>query len=331
MRIPALLLVSVLAGCLASPSADGPEDGDVPCGERPPAERTLWLGPDLSLLDEAPEAGSLPGNGFAEAFLTDDMDEWLSEPSGEGAWLEGDVVLEYWARGKGTPAPIVLGGDPGEGYHFFNQFGSDRSFQPAYAIEYDAVAPGPGTVAHYVETFTLPEGGFVVEKGDRVRLLLTSLVLDDAEGSGHDILFGGETASRITYLARCYPERSWTETGRQESTVDLVGNQGLLTGAVPPTEGVNTKTVPFTLDADTERLTVSIAQEGGTEPKDDIDLTIVGPDGDAWSIGSPYADESGTLWKANLDAYLPPGDHAVRVDSYSGKAYSGTLTIVQEE
>jgi len=164
-----------------------------------------------------------------------------------------------------------------------------------------------------------------------VRLLLTSLVLDDAEGSGHDILFGGETASRITYLARCYPERSWTETGRQESTVDLVGNQGLLTGAVPPTEGVNTKTVPFTLDADTERLTVSIAQEGGTEPKDDIDLTIVGPDGDAWSIGSPYADESGTLWKANLDAYLPPGDHAVRVDSYSGKAYSGTLTIVQEE
>lgn len=329
-----LALVAVsLAGCLggSEPRLEevGAEDDAGLCGLDAPREVTLWLR-DLSLVPELPEAGATAGNGFDEAFLTNELDEWTLEAP-RTFRLVGDVSLEFWARGHAMPAPIVLGGDPGEGYHFFNQFGTDRGFVESYAVEYAPVVDDGTTVRHYRETFAMPEGGVLVESGDTVRLLLTNLVLDEPGGRGPDILWGGETPSALTFTAVCEETPAWTEADRDEVPVSVATNQGLLTGAVPAEEGVNYALVPFMLHPGTDRLTITLEQAAATNPtKDDMDLTVLDGSGDpVWSIGSPYTDEVGTRWRANLDASMPPGDYTVRVDSYSGTAYEGTVTVVQ--
>ncbi len=327
-------IVMILSGCLGGGNRSEGSGDLLACGEEEPREFVYYFSAGHALVGsgEPPDAGFVPGNGFVEAFLTDEANEWLSAPLAEGLILEGRVTLEFWARNVGTPAPIVIGGAPGEGYHFFNQFGSNRTFQPAYTVEYGALAPEPGSVDHYSRELQLPPGGVVVEAGDRLRVLLTSLVLDDENGSGHDILFGGDTPSRVVFQARCYPTLDWEMVDHQSFPVSMVANQGLLTGAVPPSEGVNTATIPLVLDGATERLTIRLQQTSDPNPvKDDMDLVVEDEAGHVvWSIGTPYSNESGTLWRGNLEAMMPPGHYVVRVNSYSGMAYEGLVEVHQE-
>ncbi len=310
-------------------------DAKADCAAEPARTIVLWLGPDQALADALPAAGEAPGNGFTQGFIRNDLKEWLGAPVAEGLHLIGDVTVELWVRSEGTPAPIILGGAPGEGYHLFNQFGSDRSLQPAYAVEYNAVTPMLGQVDHYLETLTLREGGFVLEPGDKPRLLLTGLTLDGAQGPGQTILYGGDTPSRVTFTATCWHQEYATEPHDnllREADVSLTGNQGLLTGAIPATEGVNQATVGLPIAHTVARLTITITQTGGVrDPKGDIDLSIVDRDGnELWSIGSPYTDEQGVLWGPNLHAVLPQGAYEIKVNAYSGLAYEGHVTIVEE-
>ncbi len=338
VRLPtALALALLLAGCLSS--SPEPDDADVlaaiaQCRDSVATGHVLYFGPGYELVEAVPAAGFEPGNSFSSGFLTNDLNEWLSEPVPAGLWLVGDVTLEYWVRSTGTPAPLVLGGDPGEGYHFFNQFGSDRSLQPSYATEYATVAPMPGAVDHYVETLPMPAGGFVVEPGDRVRALLTDLALDNPDGGGHDILFGGETPSQVRFTARCFPTLGWPRSSvLVDERISLSGNQGLLTGGVPATEGVNVQTVDLVISAGTHRMSVRLTQLGDANPaKDDIDLVLVDADDPerTWGIGSPYSDEHGTLWLDNLAATFPGGRAQVQVNSYSGAGYEGRLVVTAE-
>ncbi|MEK6976295.1 MAG: hypothetical protein AABY18_08140 [Candidatus Thermoplasmatota archaeon] len=337
MRVPVAILVAILAaGCLQSspgPNAGAAADAWDDCRQAAPLAYTLFFASGHHLVASVPAAGSEPGNAFSSGFLTNDLKEWLSDPVADGLWLVGDVTLDYWVRSTGSPAPLVIGGDTGEGYHFFNQFGSDRTLQPSYATEYSTVAPMPGTVDHYTETLPMPEGGFVVEAGDRVRVLLTDLALDGPMGSGHDVLFGGETPSQVRFTAKCFPTLSWPSSTRLlDEAVSLPANQGLLTGAVPPREGSNVQTFRLTLPLDTQRLTIRLTQTDDANPvKDDIDLVLIEVDGNhTWGIGSPYSDERGVLWADNLAAAFPRRDIDVQVNSYSGLAYTGRLVVTAE-
>lgn len=333
------VLALLLSGCVSGgQGGDGTAavlDALDACRDGPGARHTLYFGPGHTLRPEAPAAGAEAGNAFSSGFLTNDLKEWLSAPQVEGLWLVGDVELEYWVRSTGSPAPVVLGGDPGEGYHFFNQLGSDRSLQPSYTTQYATVAPLPGAVDHYVETFPMPEGGFVVEAGDRVRVLLTDLALDGPGGSGHEVLFGGDTPSQLRFVAKCFPTLSWPESRvLVDEAVSLPGNQGLLTGGVPPTEGLNLQTVDVAIPSGTQRLSIRLTQTSDPNPavKDDIDLVLVdGRDANrTWSVGSPYSDERGTLWLDNLQAFAPGGAIQVQVNSYSGTGYEGRLVVTAE-
>lgn len=336
--LTAAALALLLSGCLAAPGDDGSADVLAAldaCRQAPAAEHVLFFAAGHNLVPALPATGSEPGNAFSSGFLTNDLKEWLSEPVPAGLWLVGNVTLEYWVRSTGTPGPLPIGGDPGEAYHFFTQLGSDRSLQPSYNTEYSAVAPVPGAVDHYVEDFPMPPGGFVVEAGDKVRVLLTDLTLDNGpDGSGHDVLFGGETPSQVRFTARCYPAFSWPRSDvLVDEDVSLPGNQGLLTGQVPPTEGVNLQTVDVTVPFDAQRLSVRLTQtDDATPAKDDIDLVLV--DGDdanrTWSIGSPYSDEQGALWLDNLRSVFPGGRLQVQVNSYSGAGYTGRLVVTAE-
>lgn len=340
VRVWALAVLLLLSGCLASKPDAGYErarDAWDECRLAEPVQHTLYFGPRQGLGPELPQAGAAQGNAFSSGFLTDDLKEWLSDPVPDGLWLVGDATLEYWVRSTGTPAPVVLGGDRGEGYHFFNQVGSDRSFEPGYNTEYSTVAPLPGTVDHYTETFPMPPGGFVVEAGDRVRVLLTDLALDSVgpsgQGSGHEVLFGGDTPSQLRFTAKCFPHVAWPDQQTLlDEAVQLEGNQGLLTGQVPATEDVNVQTFEVAVPADTQRLSVRLTQTSDPNPvKDDIDVMLLEAGGDGnWSVGSPYSDEQGALWFDNLQAVFPSGRVVVQVNSYSGAGYEGRIVVTAE-
>lgn len=338
LALAPLLLTAALAGCLDDDSTGSGVDPKVlsavdACRQGPITSTTLFFGPRHTLQRTLPEAGSEPGNAFSSGFLTNDLKEWLGEPAAEGQWLTGEVTVEYWVRNTGSPAPLAVDPTkPGEGYHFFAQFGSDRSLQPAYATQFDTVAPLPDTVEHYIATFTLAEGGFVVEKGDRVRFLLTDLALDGPDGSGHDVLFGGDTPSQVRFSARCYPTLAWTSMTVVDETINLPGNQGLLTGGIRPTEGFNFQIVAFTFPPGTQRMTVTLTQQDDlNQVKDDIDLVLYEHAGaHEYGIGSPYSDEAGTLWQDNLASHFPYGEIDLQVNSYSGVDYTGRLLVTVE-
>lgn len=332
-----LVAATAVSGCLGDDSGHGPDprvlEALADCRAAAAEAHVLYFGPRHTLLREAPEAGSEPGNAFSSGFLTNDLKEWLGEPVPSGLWLVGEVTVEYWVESTGTPAPLAVDpNQPGDGYHFFAQFGSDRSLQPAYATEFAPIAPVPGTVDHYTETLVLADGGFVLESGDRVRFLLTDLALDGPDGSGHNVLYGGQTPSQVRFRATCFPDLVWTSTTIAEEAIDLPGNQGLFTGGVPPTAGLNLQEVAIQVPSGAQRLTVRLTQEGDLNPaKDDIDLVLYEHAGvHEYGIGSPYSDEAGTLWMDNLAAHFPYGEIDVHVNSYSGLAYTGTLVITAE-
>jgi hypothetical protein len=334
--LPALLAVAFLAGCFGGgPTADHALAAIADCRVAAPTFHQLYFGPAMGLQDTLPPEGFAPGNSFSSGFLTNDLKEWLSKAQPRGLWLVGNVTLDYWVRSTGTPAPLPIGGAPGEAYHFFNQFGTDRTLQPAYATEYSDPLPQEGTIDHYVETLALEEGGFVAEPGDRFRVLLTDLALDGANGGGHDVLFGPEHPSTVTFMARCWPDLQWQANEvLLDEAVSLPANQGLLFGGVADGRQAgqaNRVQFDLTVPPGTGRLNVTLRQTNDMNPvKDDIDITLLDRSGAAaWSIGSPYSDESGTLWLDNLEAKFPSGELTVQVDSYSGVAYSGHLLVTR--
>lgn len=331
--ILALVGVLLLAGCLGdSESEAGGVAALDDCRFAPAVERLLYFGPGLRLQATLPPGGFEPGNSFSSGFLTNDLKEWLSDPVADGMWMVGNVTLEYWVRSTGSPAPLVIGGEPGTGYHLFNQFGSDRSLQPSYAVEYSDVAPTAGKVDHYTEVLEMPRGGFVVERGDRVRVLLTDLALDDPMGGGgHDVLYGGTTPSSVRFTAKCWKDVRWSTVDSSDHAISLPGNQGLLTGAVPASPA-NQQEVAFTIPDGVERVSIRLVQTGDLSPvKDDVDINLLDTASQpVWSIGSPYSDEAGALWLDNLREYFPGQYFTVQVNSYSGVAYTGTLTVTFE-
>jgi hypothetical protein len=332
----AVALVVLVSGCFGGgPTEENALAAIAACRTAVPTPYTLYFGPAMSLQAAIPPAGYAPGNSFSSGFLTNDLKEWLSDPQPEGLWLVGNVTLDYWVRSTGTPAPLVIGGEPGQGYHFFNQFGTDRTFQPAYAVEYSDAVPSQGTIDHYTEVLALEPGGFVAEQGDRFRVLLTDLALDGSNGGGHDVLFGPQTPSSISFTAKCWPELVWQgDEVLLDEAVSLPANQGLLFGGAA--EGrqageANRAEFELTLPPGTSRLTIQLTQTADSNPvKDDIDITLLDRSGqEAWSIGSPYSDESGTLWLDNLAARFPTGEMTIQVNSYSGVAYTGSLLVTR--
>ncbi len=331
--LPALLIAAAIAssGCLSDdPESLAPVDLAPECPMV--GDVTLYFGPDHSLTPVLPEAGRVSGNGFDEAFLVNAMNEWTSVAVEQNVHIMGNLTLHYWSEGHNMVAPVVIGGAPGEGYHWFNQVGSNRGFVESYAIEYASVIDAP-EVREWTQTYAMPSGGLYLEPGDNLRILLTNLVLNHpTSGAGPDILFGGDTPSSVSFQAHCRPAFTWDEGSPDSYGISIPAHHGLLTGAVPAQDGLNHVDAPFTLAPETARLTISIEEGSAVNPtKNDIDLSVLNPAGEeVWSIGSPYTDEVGTKWPVDLAMDMPPGDYTIRVNSYSGIAYEGTLTIQQD-
>lgn len=319
-------LLPLLAGCSTPEQPTPPPPPPMPCEGQAPQQVTLYLGPDRTLVPTLPAAGVERSDGFREGFLTNGAVPWTSQPWNGSVRITSDVHLELYARSTGSPG-YPASNQPGQAFRFFNQFGSDRFPGAATAADYTPLVQPPGIQWTANQTFVLPKGGIVLERGDNATLLLAGLSPD-----GEDILYGGDTPSRLTFEATCVPDRAWALLHYLRFPVNLEGNQAGPTGAIPPVEGFNTLTVPFTLENGTQRLRVFLRGDfADAEPKDDLDMRLVAPDGTVLvEPSTPYTDESLALWPDNLAAFLPEGDYAIRIDSYSGLRYAGELDIAFE-
>lgn len=323
--ILALALLVPLAGCASGPA--GPTTPAPPphahCEDQPFVPRTWFLAAGHALANASGAAGEEPGDDAREAFVAEPR-PWDSAPLAEGIELNGSFAFDLWVRVDGAPlaAPPTPSMDA-----FVVQAGSSRALSSGAASAPAPAAAPPGTVVHLNLTLGLPPGGFVIEQGERVRLLVTSLV-----AGGTTVLVGGGTPSQVRVAARCSEPRDWVEKRTLAFPVLLPASQGSLTHAVPPQEGVNRLTVPFDLEAGTARLSVLLRAPAG-RVKGDMDLTLLDADGTAlYQAASPFANETMVLWPGNVAALLHEGGHySVRVDSYSGTNYSGRLTIRLEE
>ncbi len=334
----ALFLVLLVAGCAQPPAAPEPPAVVTECGDEPAREYRFFFGPELGLNESMPPAGSHPGNGFNEAFLTNNLVTWTSAPVAEGLLIEGNVSLEAWVDVVGTTAPPDTS-QPRRAYTFFNQFGSDRAFQSGFATE-TVPAEQVAGLHHLNETLVMPAGGFTVEKGDRLRVLITSLITDTATGPGTTVMYGPTMPSQIRFSARCTPPVEWLPQRYLRQPIVLPANQGMLAG-LPGVDCVNTPTdavclnrfeYPFTLENGTERLRIFVrTQEADRVPKTDIDMRLTDPSGNVlYDASTPFVNETMVLWHDNLHAFLPPGNYVLRADLYGGAGYSGLLEIALE-
>lgn len=339
-RAFAVTLLALLAAGCTQPAVPAVPSATpiVACRDEPAQPYTYFFGPGGSLNTTPSVEGSAPGNGFKQAFLTNDLKTWLSGPVAKGMVIEGNVTLEAWVVVRGMAAPPDQS-RPGMAYTFLNQFGSDRAFQSGYATEQAPVGATPGTV-RLNETIAMPAGGFTVESGDRLRVLVTSLVADAADGPGTIVAYGGKMPSQVRFMAHCSPTVTWQIQRYLRQPVIISGNQGgpaHLPGidcVASPLNDVcpNRFDFPFTLENGTERLRVFLrSPQADRVPKSDIDLRLLDSSGNTvYDASSPFVNETFVLWKPNLDAFLQPGPYIVRCDLYSGGNYSGLLEIALE-
>ena len=324
--VVSLLVLSFLPGCTQSPPA--PTTSDAPhvhCEDQPFTPRILFLAEGHTLANTTGPAASTPGNDVRETFVSEPQ-PWDSQPLAEGIQLNGSVEFELWVRIDGA-APVSS--QPGSSLRFILQAGSDRALSSGTAWEEGPAFSAPGTIVHLNLSLPLPEGGFTIEAGQKVRLLAASLV---AGSQGTTILHGGDTPSQMRVQARCSEAREWLPRRDLAFPVILPSSQGSFTQAVPPQEGVNRMTTTFTLEEGTSRLTIALRQASNPRIKSDMDVTLLdGQDKVLYEAYSPFANETLVLWPENVAALLQTGGtYKVVVDSYSGNNYSGKLTIRME-
>lgn len=314
--LPLALVALAFSGCISDPDAS--TSMEEACA---PRDFTLYLTPDYGLSLE-PVAGIADGNGFVEAFLTNDMEEFRGPSSLLGdayRWvMEGNFTYHLVVETGYAIAPIVSTSDPTTGYHFFNQFGTTQGFTPGYDVFYEDTFTS-GSQYTYDGGWDMPPGGYRIEPGDEIRFLLTNLVLDDEAGRSPRI---NTHDSFLQFTARCeeMPPKGQVYDG--SVSIGLPLNQGLLTGAIPASE-LNQAIVEYTLGNETKVQFRLIAPDD--TPKDDVDMTFYHNGVEFWSGGSPYTNEVATLWRENLDALGITDEFTIEINGYSTINYEGRL------
>lgn len=333
-----LVVLTAVAGC-AGPVQPPPRPPEpTGCAAQPAVLHTFHLAPGLMLDTTPPAAGSAPGNGFEEAFVTNTMDVWTSAPLAEGLHVAGAITIEAWIDVRGPPtAPEP--GTSGEGRLLVHQVGSDRAFLPGAAAVSRPLSDPPGLV-HVNHTIEPAPGGFTFEAGDRVRLLLSALAMETADGPATVVHFGGDRPSQVRFMATCVPPAEWMIHRYIRQPVVVTANQGGPLG-LPPAgcedvvgqqACVSQVDLPFTLENGTERLRLFLrTQQADREPKGDMDLQLLDSAGTVlYEAGSPLVNETIVLWPANLAAMAPPGPYIARANLYGGAAYSGLFELALE-
>jgi len=319
MRGPSVLLAAILlAGC-AGVATDTSSSAPSPpaCGDEPPHTMALALGPMHLLSNATSAAGTADLNQGHDAYVGD-VQPWLSAPLATGAHVL-NASLSIRVQGMGPLLP------PEATAPLYVQAGSDAALASADAVgQWSTGASDMGWEGY----LSILKGGFDVEAGQRVQLLVTSLI--EGVPDPARVVLGNQSVLTLTTV--CAPAREFLVAHDLKTPVLLPASQGSFTHTVPPQEGVNRQTVPFDLPNGTSRLRIFLREPHPPKVKGDVDVTLLDATGKTVAVaGSPAPNETLILGPANLAALAPPGHYQVRVDSYSATNYAGTLDIVLEQ
>jgi len=323
MRGLSVLLAALLvfAGCVGSTDDVDPASVDEPEARDESVNRSLFLTKDLGLTET--EASGDPAAVPAGSFYT----AWTrggEQPTWTGSAPETPIVVEnatltfYYTSESAT----VTTGPQDQGFpEFVVYFGTEAS-PAAWASVSGPDVVQEGEVVEASATLNVPEGGlFLPADADPVVKLAPVQGQGSAEDTRLEFLVNGtDTPSRVTFDG----DRANASDTQRETVVDATG---VLAGSAYAVtlEGASAQSFPVTVDEETAGLDARLERQTGAGIAD-IDLQLLGPDGDvvAQSV-TPEDDEGLTLRQANVDA-IGTGEWTLRAVNYGNAAVQFSLS-----
>lgn len=306
MRAQALLavLALALAGCLAPEAAPGPspDPGAV-------IEQTRFLTSDMGLAPAPGAAGAVRSGSFFQAWAAgDDYPTWAAEPVAANRLLD-NITAKLYLRATGPVVESVRFPD------IMIYGGSGGAFMSVATAKFSSVM-APGDVHEVDLTLSAPLGGLVVPAGEPLAFKVVP-VMHQNDAADIEVLVGGDTASRV----------AWQERALRLPIVTLAAGsaEGEATGsayagAAAP-DSIHHRTVVHANETPRAFLVWMNTTEHQGIP--DIDLALVGPDGEEIaSSGTPTPREMLRLSAPNL---REAGDYTIVVTSYGSARASFTV------
>lgn len=314
-----LLVAAVVAGCLGAPDAT-PEtsaDPDLAAEDDDTRAYTYYFVAGRRMTREAPtgpptRVEAIPWvNGFAN----EDLPPWVGPAPDRPLLVEGNatVTLYYTVEKPVTP---VIPNTEGQAYHFVPWFGSGATYGGSGG-HYGPPVLVPGEVYQATIDVPLPDAGFRLTPDEPVQVLIATL-MNTQDATPVEFLVGSpETPSHVQFEATPVAPIDTGSTSETSTRGTVAANGGLFLPA-PERNGATYAEHDLEVSSEVDRLDLRLTHDEPPEAKFDIDMTVLGPDGDEVAAGStPYQSETAVLWPETL-AEHGSGTYTVRVDVYSG-------------
>lgn len=321
MRARALLVAGliVLSGCLGSQTPEQPGNRTQPqvsVEEDVQALPTLFLTQGMTLTRQAPEGDEpnrIPmGNFYANWTMGSEQPTWTG-PTTRTAYRITSVHLTFWYTSNQATATT---GPQDQGFpEFVVYFGTERapmawaSLEGPDLVRSEDVVKASGKLA-------LPAGGLVLPAGVRP-IVKIAPVQAQGDRAGELVLLVNSTETASRAMLEGEPISLPPSTASEAfNTTGVLAGSAYVTG---PQEGATSANHTVEVPAGSLGLTARLTRVQGAGVAD-IDLELIGPDGEvkARSV-TPEDDEGLALYAPNVDA-IGTGTWTLRVVNYGNAA-----------
>lgn len=319
LGLAVLLIAAALAGCLGAPDSvpeTAPEPGSRASGSASRAS-TYYLEPGRRLSPETPTGPPtrVEATPWINGFANEDLPPWVGPAPRQPLLVQGNATLTLYYTVDRPVTPVIPNAE-GQAFHFVPWFGSRTTYGGSGGA-YGPPVLLPGEVYNATIEIPMPSAGFRLTPDAPVQVLIATL-MNTQDATPVEFLVGSpETPSRVTFDAR--PVAPVDAGASAEATVNgtVAANGGLFLPA-PERSGVTHARHELDVAPGTRRVDLGLTHDEPPAAKFDIDMTVLGPDGEQVAAGStPYQSETAVLWPETLAAH-GPGTYTVRVDVYSG-------------
>lgn len=318
-RLAPLLALALAVGGLAA--AASLETGDTPVFPSQeiepagPGDRVAFhLGGDWGLTRSAP-ASPVPqrldaGNFYASWAQGRDQPTWRGPALGESLHVTGEAELTFWVEAD----PVVATTGPqDQGFPEYVVYFGTLESPIAYASLEGPDVKTAGTPVRVTGTLPTPPGGMVLEEGAHPVVILAPVQAQDDRGPRLEFLVNATTHDARVEADAQPVDLPETETASSERfTGTLAGS------AYATSQGPTSATHPLPVNATTARVDVQLGSQGAGVR--DIDLALLGPDGDlvAQSV-TPHPTEGVVLHAPTIEE-VGAGDWTIQVTNYGHAA-----------
>lgn len=301
MRVALLLVVLILAGCLAPIEAPP---------ESPNGPREAWFGQDKTLEDTAPEgAGSVRSGSFFQAWQAgDDYPTWQTQAQTDDIIID-NITVSLFARVTGPVVRTFRFPD------FMAYAGSGDAWMAIGTIETDPVL-APGQTYEFDIAVTPPADGLFVPRGEPFGVKVVP-VMHQNDAFDVEILVGGKEASKVNWTQTAAPVATGAFT--HGSAAGEVSGSAYMGAATPASAN-------YRLEVNVNATPALLLGWMNTTDHDgipDLDFSVVAPDGTVLAFsGTPTPQEMVRLGPANLQGN---GTYTLVATSYGSARAAMTI------